>query len=939
MLRFVQADAGRFESDVSCENGVERTVEGFRAEPKVAQAVRPPETADMPEPARLSVLVLADGTVGGLAASLASLERQTTPDWRAWVIGGAEVDAAPGARPADVTPHVARAAADGPVPFDPAVSHLVWGGTAGSQSLAAPVRVGSQRAGEGEGVAAGAGTDAAARVVAGARSSAGLDAGASSETDAGAAAGPGAGPRGSPQVPLLVLRAGQSLAAHVLEAAMRRASSGRGFAFRAPESARDASGAPLDLAELRVFEAVGPPPEAAAAVACWLAAAEAGAGRDGRALVVACVGAAPPARDTEPNPEPLVRALVEGLALGTGRPESQLLARWDAFWPRLRPALEALESAWQRPGLTRRLVVRLERRLLPARLEGRIALACTLALPVDPAALDALEPAPGCDSLLLEFVDANLALRRLELPLWGRVAAHELAALLEEHLGAEELTRRGRFDRHAEVRRSYRYALLRSTLRALPARLSTDPQRRAFAGPHLPGNLHWAALQWLRRQEPAGSALGSARAAAIVAASGGGASAGATSVPQLWLPGADSKFERAAGDLGLAAIERDATALSTSDAASRPVDHLPVLAYGRIVETAAVASPDDVPAAQFEAQLALLRQHGWHALSLDALLAHRRSGEPLRGRPVLLSFDGGLEDFLAHAWPRLQRHGFGAHVFATPEELPRDAAGRERLRALAAAGVGFGLRLPRGRPADAFGSEALLRWTAQALASLREALGPVPIGVALGDSCGPREWSVLAQAGCALLFQGEGRSVAWDGERPLRRLRVHAGWDDERFARVLRLAPAELLVSVVVPAYNAGATIDATLDSVRAQSYRHLEILVVDDGSSDDTAARVERHAAADPRVRLLRQPNAGVAAARNLGLRAARGAYVAPIDADDLWHPHKVERQVRMLEHGPPALGMVYTWYAVIDAEGRVARCADPSLEGAVQRLSLIHI
>jgi len=921
----------------SCEEGAMRTIDGFRAEPKLARAPAPPEMADVREPARLSVLVLAGGDADGLAVTLASLQRQTTRDWRAWVLGGADVGATAGARPADGTLHGVRAAADGPVPVDPAVSHLVWGaGTAERECLAAPVGGRSPRAGEGTGVAAGAGRDAERRAgaLADARPGAGTEAVAGAQTAARATGDPGAGPCGAPEAPVLVLRAGQALAADVLEAALRRAAHGRGLAWRAPEpdTARLARGAPLDLAELRIFEPAGP--AATAAAACWLAAAEAGAGRDGRALVAACAPAAPPAPDVEIDPEPLARALVEGLALGAGRPEAQLLAHWEAFWPRLRQALEALESAWRRPGLARRLVVRLERRLLPARLEGRTALAYTLALPVDPAALSAIDPAPGCDTLLLEFVDANLALRRLERPLWGRVAAHELAAILEEQLGAEELMRRGRFERHAEARRIYRYALLRSTVRALPDRLSLDARRRAFAGPHLTGNLHWSVMHWLRRQEPAASALGSARAAAIVAASGAGApSAGAApAASEHDVRRAMARLERAAADGGLAAVERPAATTATDGAAPRPVDHLPVLAYGRIVEDGAGPSHGDVPAARFEAQLALLRQHGWHALPLDALLTRRRGDEPLEGRPVLLSFDGGLDNFLSHAWPRLQRHGFGAHVFATPEELPRDTAGRERLRALAAAGVGFGLRLPSGRPADAFGSEALLRWTAGALAALRETLGTAAASVALGDSCGPREWSVVAQAGCALLFQGEGRSVYWDRERPLRRLRVHGDWTDARFARALRLAPAELLVSVIVPAYNAAATIDATLESVRGQSYRHLEVLVIDDGSTDDTAARVERHAAADPRVRLLRQPNAGVAAARNRGLRAASGAYVAPVDADDLWHPHKIERQVRMFEHGPPSLGLVYTWYAVIDAEGRVMRGTSPSLQGDVQ-------
>lgn len=126
-------------------------------------------------------------------------------------------------------------------------------------------------------------------------------------------------------------------------------------------------------------------------------------------------------------------------------------------------------------------------------------------------------------------------------------------------------------------------------------------------------------------------------------------------------------------------------------------------------------------------------------------------------------------------------------------------------------------------------------------------------------------------------------------------------------------------VSVIIPAYNAATTIDRTLDSVRAQTWRDLEIIVVDDGSSDDTAARVLRHAAEDDRVRLSVQPNGGVARARNSGIDQARGALVAPVDADDLWHPRKIELQVAALRAGGDDVGLVYCWFAVIDDDDRI--------------------
>ena len=122
------------------------------------------------------------------------------------------------------------------------------------------------------------------------------------------------------------------------------------------------------------------------------------------------------------------------------------------------------------------------------------------------------------------------------------------------------------------------------------------------------------------------------------------------------------------------------------------------------------------------------------------------------------------------------------------------------------------------------------------------------------------------------------------------------------------------LVSVIVPAYNAAATIGETLRSALAQTYPQLEVLVVDDGSTDATADIVRSFVARDPRVRLLQQANAGVAAARNLAIAQSRGAYVAPLDADDLWHPQKIALQLEALRRGGPRVGVVYCWWRVID-------------------------
>jgi hypothetical protein len=148
------------------------------------------------------------------------------------------------------------------------------------------------------------------------------------------------------------------------------------------------------------------------------------------------------------------------------------------------------------------------------------------------------------------------------------------------------------------------------------------------------------------------------------------------------------------------------------------------------------------------------------------------------------------------------------------------------------------------------------------------------------------------------------------------------------------LAP---LVSVVIPAFNAEATLAETLRSVAAQDYRRLEILIVDDGSTDGTARIAADFCATEPRARLLRKQNGGVASARNLGIARALGEFVAPIDADDLWHPAKISRQVAAALNAPARPAFVYCWFRDIDENGQVWRDGPPlSVEGqALQRLA----
>lgn len=139
------------------------------------------------------------------------------------------------------------------------------------------------------------------------------------------------------------------------------------------------------------------------------------------------------------------------------------------------------------------------------------------------------------------------------------------------------------------------------------------------------------------------------------------------------------------------------------------------------------------------------------------------------------------------------------------------------------------------------------------------------------------------------------------------------------------------LVSAILPAYNAERFVSTSIASVLSQSHANLELIVVDDGSTDSTPALIAAAARRDPRVRVLRQANSGVAAARNRAIGAARGKYIAPIDADDVWFPDKLAKQVQGMETDEQP-GVAYAWSVRLDAAGRVrGRRPRPHVSGWV--------
>jgi glycosyltransferase involved in cell wall biosynthesis len=132
------------------------------------------------------------------------------------------------------------------------------------------------------------------------------------------------------------------------------------------------------------------------------------------------------------------------------------------------------------------------------------------------------------------------------------------------------------------------------------------------------------------------------------------------------------------------------------------------------------------------------------------------------------------------------------------------------------------------------------------------------------------------------------------------------------------------LVTVVIPTFNYGHLVGEAVDSALAQTHPRVEVIVVDDGSTDDTADRLARYG---DRIRVMRQANQGLSAARNAGIRAASGEFVALLDSDDAFHPRKLERQAAAFA-ARPELTLIGTahfsdepvaWASVPDSPPRV--------------------
>ena len=139
-------------------------------------------------------------------------------------------------------------------------------------------------------------------------------------------------------------------------------------------------------------------------------------------------------------------------------------------------------------------------------------------------------------------------------------------------------------------------------------------------------------------------------------------------------------------------------------------------------------------------------------------------------------------------------------------------------------------------------------------------------------------------------------------------------------------------ITVVIPNYNLGRFVAEAIESALTQTLRPIEVIVVDDGSTDDSVAIIERHP-----VTLIRQANSGVARARNAGAERARGEYLVFLDADDVLHPEYLERCVEALKNAPPRVAYAYTDMRLFGLESSIFR-SRPFDPRALAEVNFVH-
>ena len=636
----------------------------------------------------------------------------------------------------------------------------------------------------------------------------------------------------------------------------------------------------------------------------WCAAAEVGAGRDGVPLLTAhptnCDG----------YTAALGKSLAQALATGAGGSMADMATALPSLKHQYGRYLEMLGRGQRQAGVARGIGYAIEREFLDKMPSAKSAQLHQVAkLAVDLKAISGFTPTPGVDVLMLEFLSEEQSRGRMETAVFGRCSRRDIAELAFAFLGQSE------FMKLSGLTRRFDYIALVSFLSICAAGATATKLLRTH----------------FRRPFGLRTALRRARGEAALRIASNG----------------EPAFSYA--------LVSPAPAIASPPAAIAAQSwEVPVLAYHRIAnDGAASLSRWRVRPESFRSQLRLLRAHGYHGVTSRDVLKARESGTPLPGRAVLITFDDGYRDFADTAWPILEAEGFNAEVFIVTDRVGASACGDasegeaarlmdwRTIYDLREKGVIFGSHLATHTPATNLSSRALLGEAMRSRADLESRLcTPVLSIAAPHNAMDERYLRILSSIGYEIAFSGEDVKADIRRHREgmprlliMPRLRIEGSWGLSEFGRAIGITPDVLnehqtLVTVVIPAYNAARTIDETLRSARYQTHRNLEILVVDDGSSDTTRAIASKQAAVDSRVHLITQANAGVAAARNRGIAESKSELIATLDADDLWAPTKIEKQVHAMHQGGERVGLVYTWCAVIDEHGNVLDLAHRPLD-----------
>ena len=654
----------------------------------------------------------------------------------------------------------------------------------------------------------------------------------------------------------------------------------------------------------------------------WNAAADIGAGRDGSRLLKQL-----PEVDYGGYDPALAETIIEGLAIGARIRVENLVAHWPEFSDNTHKLIQGLAAHSSKAEPERGLIYAVECELLkhhPVGSSAELTLATKLSMDIH--RLRPVTKPPQIDVLLLEVTDNGEKIGLIEMGLLGDLSAGDVRRLAAEGLGLSAYLRHSKQWMSPLVAGTAGFLFTKRMCANAIDRLRHNSSQGLGFRKILRRTLYDAIDRCAGRSSKGGhfamiDQVLNARPATVAA-------------PLTGLPTA-SVAER--------------TALCNELMQTLSTRRVPILAYHRIADEGPEAlrtwrvDPD-----MFEQQLRMLRENGFYSVTSREILKHREAGLPLPGRPIHFTFDDAYQDFADTAWPLLKAYGFTAEVFVVTDKVGQTSdwdislqgnaplMNWDTIEALHKEGVVFGSHLQTHTPASNLSSIALLHETVNSRAALEKHLGVPVVSIAAPyGSIGERYNRMLEAAGYRF-----GVSCEWGpadiSSNPyiMPRVEVDGHWPMTEFARMLSLPAPDVataaatdpslnaeddLVSVIIPAFNAEETIDETLTSVRTQTYANLEILVIDDGSTDQTAQVVLEHAAQDARVRLITQANAGVAAARNNGIARARGELIAPIDSDDLWAPEKIRSQVMALKYGGSHVALVYTWFAVINQDSCV--------------------